>query len=956
MRKFLLLCVSLTFLLSFKSFATHLRAGEITATRISSTSLTYKVTVTTYTDEINGKSANDAQENVTIFFGLRSAGNVSYEVSRKSKIFISSTTVQNVYDTVFTFPAPGVYTLSCGIPNRNEGTINLPQPSDRITFFIQTTIVINSQIGLNSTPVLLNIPVDSAAVGSRFIHNPGAFDLDGDSLAYKLVTPRENRTEGDGIGVFIEGYKDPTTLGDIPILNEQEDGQATFRIDARTGDLIWDAPRKIGQYNVAFIVEEWRKGLDGSYTKIGEIVRDMQIIVVETDNIRPEITVPPDFCVEAGELIKFEVIGTDENTEQTLRITTSGGLYNINAAGDFEQFVADDAATFIPNPPNGSVSPVKGEFVWQTNCGHVREQSYDVLFKVEDFPGRFLTQLTDIKTLKINVNPARPAGLIGEATEEGVSLTWSPYLDCIRDGTIKVYRKEGCSGLNPANCAQGMPDAWNYKIIGEVALGDTAFLDSSAVKGVIYSYRLVSDVTVSDFNTMQSSPSIEFCIGSEIPESVPVITKVSVNKTDPTDGEVTVSWTHPLGFNFDDFPGPYSYTLSRTTGLGGESFEVIAQIPTDLSGNMADTVFTDINLNTVELVYKYKVGFNVRGGTSLGEAPAASTVRLTASPDDAAVRLFWEANVPWNNDNQTHLIYREDKGNPGVFNLIAEQTVGAPNTYNYVDTGADNKPNDGDISLTLQNNEEYCYRVETYGVYDNVDPIFGIGVLPNFSQEICATPADKTPPCPPTLTLVNNGCQGLTQEDFCDINTFTNNLTWTNPVSNQGINCRTDIVGYNVYYSRFEDNNFNLIAFSEPGSSRSFNHRKNSSEGFVGCYTVSAISSLGIESPRSNIVCADNCELISFPNVFSPNGDGKNDTFQPMDCPAFIKEISYKIYDRNGLLIAEGIGDELNWDGRVTDGKIAAAGTYYYEIQVEFVRLAESGNKSTFKGWVEIIR
>lgn len=941
------------FLCAYNVSATHLRAGEITATRISSTSLTYKVTVTTYTDELNGKSANDAQENVVIFFGLRSNSNTSYEVSRKSKVFISSTTVQNIYDTVFTFPAPGIYTLSCGIPNRNEGTINLPQPSDKITFFIQTTIVINSQIGLNSTPVLLNIPVDSAAIGSRFIHNPGAFDLDGDSLAYRLTTPRQTRTEGDGIGVFIEGYKSPTTLGDAPILNEQENGEAIFRIDARTGDLTWDAPRKIGQYNVAFVVEEWRKAPDGSFIKIGEIVRDMQIIVVETDNIRPEITVPPDLCVEAGELIKFEVIGTDEDIDQKLKITTSGGIYNINAAGKFEQFIPNDAATFTST---STVSPVKGQFQWQTNCAHVREQSYDVLFKVEDFPGRFLTQLTDIKTMKINVNPARPIGLFGVASDEGVSLTWRPYLNCSRGGVIEIYRKEGCSGLNPAVCAQGMPDSWNYKKIGEVALGDTSFVDKNAVKGVIYSYRLVSDIEVSDFNNMQSSPSIEFCIGSELPKSVPVITKVSVKETNLTSGKIDVTWTRPLGFQLSDFAGPYSYQLSRTTGLGGENFEIIANITTDLSAAAPDTIFNDINLNTADLVYKYKVAFFVEGGTLLGEAPAASSVRLSATPDDKSVRLFWEANVPWNNDNQTHFIYREDKANPGVFNMIAEQTVGASNTYDYLDTGADNKQQDGDISLTIQNNIEYCYRIETVGIYDKIDPKLGIGLLPNLSQEVCATPADRTPPCPPVLSLDNNGCEGLTQEDFCNANTFTNKLSWTNPVSSNGQNCRTDIVRYNVYYSRFQDGTMNQIAVSQPGSVRNYDHRKNSSEGFAGCYAVSAVSSLGVESSKSNMVCADNCELISFPNVFSPNGDGKNDTFQPMNCPAFVKEISYKIYDRNGLLIAEGIGNELNWDGRKTDGKIVAAGTYFYEISVSFVRLEENSSKTTFKGWVEVIR
>ncbi len=48
----LLLFISISLLTFQASFATHLRAGEITARRVSATSLTYRVTLTTYTDQI----------------------------------------------------------------------------------------------------------------------------------------------------------------------------------------------------------------------------------------------------------------------------------------------------------------------------------------------------------------------------------------------------------------------------------------------------------------------------------------------------------------------------------------------------------------------------------------------------------------------------------------------------------------------------------------------------------------------------------------------------------------------------------------------------------------------------------------------------------------------------------------------------------------------------------------
>lgn len=938
------------------SFATHLRAGEITATRISSSTLTYRVTLTTYTDEINGKNANDAQEVVRFFFGLRSTTLSSYEVRRKTKISISPTTVQNVYDTVFTFPAPGNYTISCGIPKRNDGTVNLPAPSQSITFFIQSTIVINAQIGLNSTPVLLNIPVDSAALGVRYIHNPGAFDLDGDSLAYKLTIPMTDRTEGEGVGVPIAGYQSPETKGPVPRLNENEDAPSSFRIDPITGDLIWDAPRLIGQYNVAFIVEEWRKAPDGNYIKIGEIIRDMQIIVVETNNKRPVIEVPDDICVEAGDLIELDIRATDPDTGQRLRLTTSGGVYNRNAANQFQQFVQEEAATF--DGPRGFVDgPLNGKFKWQTNCFHVREQSYDVVFKVEDAPGRFATQLADLKTIKINVNPARPKGLLAEAKENGVQLNWLPYLPCSVEGRILVYRKDGCSGLNPGICDQGMPDEWNYRLLTEVALTDTSFFDSSAVQGSIYSYRLVANLDVSSFTQMSSSPSLEFCVGSELPKSASLITEVSVLETSETAGKIWVKWTRPLNFASNLFSSPYRYALYRTEGLGGESYTLIHEKITDLDPSKADTAFIDENLNTQNTVYKYKVAFFYEQNTLLAEAPPASSVFLRAQPGDRNVLLRWEANVPWVNDNQVHMVYKENRANPGTFNLIAKIPVTTANTYVFTDNGEDREKGDGDVSEVIENNVTYCYRVVTVGVYEQQNQTHNnLGLLENISQRACATPADRTPPCPVDLVLASAGCGNLSSQDFCNPATFTNRLSWTIPQVSGGVTCRNDIMGYNIYYSRYPDQPRRQIGFNNSGTLRTYDHRKNSREGFAGCYSVSAINNLGVEGEQSNVVCVDNCEIISFPNVFSPNGDGTNDTFEPMNCPAFVKNATWEIYNRFGLLVASGSGVDIIWDGISTSGTPVSSGTYYYSIQVTFERLEEISLPVSFKGFVEVIR
>ena len=946
----------LTFILSFLALsyanATHIRAGEITAKRISTTTLTYRVTLTTYTDQINGIQANDGQNFVKFYFGV--TGVPLYDVKRKKKFLINASTMCNVYDTTFTFPAQGKYTITTAITNRNANTINLPGRTDEISFFVETTIVVNGALGLNNTPVLLNIPIDTAGVGKRFIHNPGAFDADGDSLAYRLTIPKRDFGEGSGFGEFIAGYKDPSTLGQ-PLLTEDGSGASIFKIDPITGDLIWDAPGKwstaVYQINVAFIVEEWRKGFDGKYAKIGEITRDMQIIVVETPNNRPLLTVPNQICVEAGQKVEFKVTGRDKDGNN-LKITTNSGVYNRDASGISASYVFPLEAKFTPLNATQK-SPAEGTFTWETNCKHVREQAYDVLFKVEDFPGRFAVQLTDTKTVKIKVIPPRPRGLIAKNTERGTELRWQLYPDCnIQNAEMIIYRKEGCSNYIPAQCELGLPTSLGFVEVARISVKDTFFLDNKAQNGKIYSYSIVASLASSDFVSIPSVPSNEACIGSEIPQFAPVMTNVSIDKTDTQTGQITVKWTRPLNFDSTAFKGPYQYKLYRATGISGGTFQLIASINTK-ANKAADTIFIDKDLNTFQNGYTYKVAFLYETSKVLAESQVASSVRLTATSDAQKVKLSWQANVPWNNDNRKHRIYRELKTKPGTFNLIAEVTVQAVNTYTYFDDGTDRFPDDGTNTIRLIIDSSYCYKVETVGAYLKLPQL---GLLNNFSQVSCGSPIDNTPPCPPVLTSIDIDCQNLDRKALCEASSLTNKFKWSTPVSSAGVVCKTDVLKYNIYYARYKDEKPKLLA-TVLAPETSFTHVRPLQDGFAGCYYITAVNRLNIESAVSNIICKDNCPTVELPNVFTPNGDGKNDTFTPLTCTAFIQTISIEIYDRYGTKVYESSGDNLSWNGKTTNGAELPAGTYYYLATVLIQRLDKKDETlSVIKGWIELVR
>ena len=934
-----------------KLMATHIRAGEITAKRISNTSLTYRVTLTTYTDQIGGITANDGQNTVDFFFGI--TGVPVYKVKRRKKVLINSSTMCNVYDTTFTFPAQGRYTIAVSIAKRNAGIVNLPGISSDINFYVESTIVVNGALGLNNTPVLLNIPVDTAGVGKKYIHNPGAFDADGDSLAYRLSTPKGD-PDNSGIGEFIVGYRDPAILGQ-PLLTEDASGASSLKIDPLTGDLTWDAPGKLPtavyQVNVAFIVEEWRKGTNGQYAKIGEITRDMQIIVVETPNNRPLLTVPNQICVEAGQKIEFKVTARDKDNNN-VKITTNSGVYNRDASGVVANFIAPQEAKFIPTGLTQK-TPAEGTFTWETNCRHVRGQSYDVLFKVEDFPGRFAVQLTDIKTVKIKVIPPRPRGLTARNTERGTELKWQLYPDCnIQNSEMIVYRKEGCSNYIPAPCELGLPTSLGFVEVARISVKDTFFLDTKAQVGKIYSYSIVASLATSDFVSIPSVPSNEACVGSEIPVRASVITNVSIETTNALTGRINIKWTRPLNFDSTEYKGPYQYRLFRATGINGGVFQLVTTIPTNVK-KVADTLFTDGGLNTQQNGYTYKVAFVYEGNKILSESQIASSVRLTATSDAQKVRLSWQANVPWSNDNRRHRIYRELKNRPGVFNIVAEVGVQAVNTFNYLDDGVDRFPDDGTNTITLLVDTSYCYKVETVGAYARL-PQFGL--LNNLSQVSCASPIDNTPPCPPVFSTENIDCANLDRKAICEASTLTNKFSWRTPQSAGNAVCRTDILKYNIYYARYKDEKPKFLA-TVAAPETSFTHVRPVQDGFAGCYYITAVNRLNIESAASNTICKDNCPIVELPNIITPNGDGKNDTFSPMTCSAFIKTVSIEIYNRFGVKVYESSGDTLNWDGKSTAGVELPAGTYYYAAQVVIQRLDKADEiPVSIKGWIELIR
>lgn len=937
-------------LYSTKTYATHLRGGEISIKRISTTSLTYEFTLTIYCDNTSGGGLTAWSQQKTAKFCFGDGLGVIIEAPRinggGNGEDLGNGVAKGVYKATYTFAAAADYKVSVAISNRNANVRNMAGTSDQIPFYVETILKVNPGLGQNSTPILLNPAVDlTAVIGQKFIHNPNAIDVEGDSLAYKLVPCRKgNQDDCKDRGTAITGFVQP---------NEVASASSNFTINPRTGDLVWDVPQEQGLYNCAFIVEEWRNGVLISIT-----VRDMQIEVKDADNAAPKIKIPDDICVEAGTSINEIITATDTPSKtgrmDNLTILSTGAVYKLP---DGTTFISPDYAVFTSTANQPSTA--SGRFVWKTSCSHIRQEPYDILFKVSDLPlSKSIPSLVDSKNWRIKVIAPRIKNLklTPNAGSRTMTLQWDSYACQNTGAVIIIYRKEGCDTYKPPVCTVGLPANLGYVEVGRVPVNATTFTDRNLKRNTDYSYRTVVLFT-NGTNTTMSVTSDQVC--ANLPFQGPVITNVTVDKTDATNGEITVRWTRPISLDKVQFKGPYQFRLFRATGeTGATGFtQVSPNIDTDLTVGKLDTLFTDKALNTTNNVYRYRLVFYYTDNatlTALDTAEMASSVRLTATGGLKNVSLTWQATVPWTNDNQAHRIYRETKQGSGIFNRIADVPVTNTSSFRFTDTGADTYAADGIVLAKMSPDSSYCYKIETVGTYG--DAKIKPALLYNFSQITCATPFLL--PCPPDLTIDILDCNQIKNDaSKCNQTTFENKLKWTMPTKTSAIEeCDPEIVKYTIYFSARSGAAFTKIGevTSPTPPEKAFTHTKTDS--YLGCYYVTATNRFGKESERSNVVCKDNCTSFELPNIFTPNGDGKNDIFQAMKCPQAVQGVNFIVYNRAGQKVYEYTGPKLEWNGTDASGNQMPAGSYFYTCDVQFLTLDPASPLLSLKGWVELVR
>ncbi len=388
--KKLLFFIGILFL-CFKNFATHIVGADLYYTCLGNH--VYEITLKMYRDCIRGEAPYDRPISLFIFQNSNPQNYTIYQV------YPDTVPVSLSWQGCMASPpnlciSEGTYKLRVTLPPRIKGydiawarccrnyTItNLVNPLERGVTYLATIpgIELLGQLDCNSMPIFKNRPSSFICTNQDYYFDHSAIDPDGDSLVYEISNPYDG-TNIDGQGVYNPnvypgtspvvnqgnpiGYKPYRNVPYAPGYSYQNPfGNNQISIDAQTG-LLRIRPAQPGIYVMAISVKEYRNGI-----LLSENKRDIQIHVLNCLPPDPPPFITHDFgnlphngdtlFVEANKNFCYDVIVTDTGANPIL-----------------EAFAANNAfggSGFIPPYATISISgsnPLIGKVCWKPNCAY----------------------------------------------------------------------------------------------------------------------------------------------------------------------------------------------------------------------------------------------------------------------------------------------------------------------------------------------------------------------------------------------------------------------------------------------------------------------------------------------------------------------------------------------------------------------------------------------------------
>ena len=640
--------------------------------------------------------------------------------------------------------------------------------------------------------------------------------------------------------------------------------------------------------------------------KIGSVLRDIQISVRGgCNNNPPAIFADQLVCVEAGTGLNLTITSTDPDNDKV----------TLTATGELLEFPILQRVTFSSSV---AANPANATFTWNTLCADVRKNQYNLSIKAEDNAiTRQSTNLVNFRTVNIRVVSPAPENAIASNFGNSINVNWE-NLDCPDVAGYYVYRRLDSSGFVPSKCIIGVPDEIGFLKIATINdINITSYNDNNNSLGLIPGRKYCYLITKFFLDGDESYASNETC--AEIEKIVPVITNVSIDSTSKSFGILNLAWSPPTKFDRIALPPPYRYLLQK--------FDNGIRTLIDSTNSIDDTTYLKNNLNTIDKQHTYRVDLvSLGNGKQLaGISSLASSIFLKINATDKRLDLSWDVSVPWKNNE--YIIFRK--------------LIGASNSFDSLTTTT--RTTFSDTNLT--NGNEYCYYIQSIGDY-NLNSV--VSPIINFSQNVCSIPNDNVPPCAPELGLEANCDNGILS------------LNW----NRNATKCALDVSGYIIYKALTLKGD--LLEFERINSPFDTSY-KVTNDSVGGCYAITAIDSAGNISSLSNKICTEFCPVYELPNVFTPNGDGINDYFIPLQPYRYVDSIHLQIYNRYGEMVFQTEDPDIKWNGDHNKIKIAQLknftkqkqknvgdGVYFYVCEVFELSLTPTEPR-IIKGTVTIL-
>lgn len=213
----------------------------------------------------------------------------------------------------------------------------------------------NLSVSCNSSPTFTTIPIPYVCAGQSYFFNHGAYDPDGDSLAFELTDPLEKNGAAVVPVPYVAGFTPAYPISTTPA--------NSFNFDPLTGQMNF-VPGAIQNGIVTLLVKQYRNGV-----LIGTTMRDIQLVVLNCNNTSPVVGPPTNisggslngntFSVCAGNTLSFNFTASDIDPGDQL---TAGSTITTTIPG----------ATITLTGTN----PVTGTVTWATSLANVGMRNF----------------------------------------------------------------------------------------------------------------------------------------------------------------------------------------------------------------------------------------------------------------------------------------------------------------------------------------------------------------------------------------------------------------------------------------------------------------------------------------------------------------------------------------------------------------------------------------------------